>query len=228
MADNLDITAGVGTTIATDDCAGNHYQRVKLSNGTADSTDVIAADVGVKANALRVCPANDITAETYIGAIDGDVAHDSGDSGQPVKIGGKAYNMDGTVPGVAVAEGDRANFICDTYGRQLVETVHPFFGKAAANYAAAQTNTEVVAAPGAGTSLYITDIILSTDTAGSIKLVQDTAAAVDIVELMYFAANGGMVCNFRTPLKLTAAKNLGITSTIAGNHSITVSYYTAA
>ena len=69
MADTLDITAGAGTTIATDDCAGSHYQRIKLSDGTADATGVIAADIGVKANALRVCPANDITDATYIGDI---------------------------------------------------------------------------------------------------------------------------------------------------------------
>ena len=69
MADTLDITAGAGTTIATDDVGGAHYQRIKLSDGTADATGVIAADIGVKANALRVCPANDITDATYIGDI---------------------------------------------------------------------------------------------------------------------------------------------------------------
>lgn len=157
----------------------------------------------------------------------GNVANDSVDSGNPMKVGGRAVNMDGSAPGTAVAEADRADFITDVYGRQCVETVHPNFGSAAANYAAAQTDTEVVATPGAGLSLYITDIILSTDTAGSIKLVEDTASAVDVVELMYFAANGGAMLPLRTPIKLTANKNLGITSTISGNHSITVTYYIA-
>lgn len=69
MADTLDITAGAGTTIATDDVGGVHYQRIKLSDGTADASGVIAADIGVKANALRVAPANDITDGTYIGDI---------------------------------------------------------------------------------------------------------------------------------------------------------------
>jgi hypothetical protein len=69
MADNLDITEGTGTTIKTDDIGGVHYQQVKLVDGTLDSTTVIAVDVGAKANALRVAPANDITDATYIGDI---------------------------------------------------------------------------------------------------------------------------------------------------------------
>lgn len=44
MADNVAITAGSGTTIATDDVSGTHYQYVKLVNGTADATDKIGGD----------------------------------------------------------------------------------------------------------------------------------------------------------------------------------------
>jgi hypothetical protein len=69
MADNVAITAGSGTTIKTDDISGAHYQVIKLADGTADATAVIAADIGVKANALRVAPASDITDGTYIGDI---------------------------------------------------------------------------------------------------------------------------------------------------------------
>lgn len=36
MADNVAITAGAGTTVATDDVSGVHYQRVKLAVTTAD------------------------------------------------------------------------------------------------------------------------------------------------------------------------------------------------
>lgn len=38
MSDNVAISAGVGTSIATDDCAGVQYQFVKLADGTLDST----------------------------------------------------------------------------------------------------------------------------------------------------------------------------------------------
>lgn len=69
MADNVSITEGSGKTVATDDVSSVHYQIVKLADGTADASAVIAADVGAKANALRVAPANDITDATYIGDI---------------------------------------------------------------------------------------------------------------------------------------------------------------
>lgn len=80
MADNVDITEGAGKTIATDDVGGSQYQRIKLSDGTADSSDVVATDIGTKTNALRVAPASDITDATYIGDIKfGEAEPNSGD-----------------------------------------------------------------------------------------------------------------------------------------------------
>lgn len=46
MADNVPITAGVGTLIATDDVAGEHFQRVKLVDGTADAATPIPGNAG--------------------------------------------------------------------------------------------------------------------------------------------------------------------------------------
>lgn len=44
MADNVAITAGTGTSIATDDVGGAHFQKVKLIDGTADSSAAIPGD----------------------------------------------------------------------------------------------------------------------------------------------------------------------------------------
>lgn len=45
MADNVNITAGTGTAVATDQLAGGeHVQKVKLLDGTADSSAVIPGD----------------------------------------------------------------------------------------------------------------------------------------------------------------------------------------
>lgn len=49
----------------------------------------------------------------------GDIAHDAADSGNPVKVGFKAINALPT----AVANSDRANGICDLFGRQLVSHI---------------------------------------------------------------------------------------------------------
>lgn len=69
MADNFDFTEGAGSVGAADDVGGVYYPKVKLVDGTADSTTGIYVGVGAKANALRVAPANDITDGTYIGDI---------------------------------------------------------------------------------------------------------------------------------------------------------------
>jgi len=61
MADNVNITAGAGTIIATDQVGTDHYQKVKLTDGTADSSTMIVAGGGVEAAALRVTIASDST-----------------------------------------------------------------------------------------------------------------------------------------------------------------------
>lgn len=44
MVDNVAISAGTGTTIATDDIGAVHFQRMKLVDGTLDSSAVIPGD----------------------------------------------------------------------------------------------------------------------------------------------------------------------------------------
>lgn len=61
MADNVAITAGAGTPIATDDVAGVHYQKIKLFDSTADSSTGIGFGGGTEATALRVTVASDST-----------------------------------------------------------------------------------------------------------------------------------------------------------------------
>lgn len=65
MADNVTLNSGSGgASLATDDvtdAGGAHYQRVKLTDGTANSETHIQAGGGTEANALRVTIANDST-----------------------------------------------------------------------------------------------------------------------------------------------------------------------
>jgi hypothetical protein len=69
MADNIAVTAGVGTTISTDEVGGVHYQEIKLVSGVKGETAAVGVDIGAKSGAIRVAPANDITDATYIGDI---------------------------------------------------------------------------------------------------------------------------------------------------------------
>lgn len=67
MADNIDVTPGVGKTVRSEEIGGIQYQLVKFIDGLAGSVVRIYAGIGAMANALRVVPANDITRGTYIG-----------------------------------------------------------------------------------------------------------------------------------------------------------------
>ena len=54
MADNVAITAGSGTTIATDDVGGVHYQISKNAFGALDTATLVTASVGLPENMLQV------------------------------------------------------------------------------------------------------------------------------------------------------------------------------
>lgn len=71
MADNVAITAGSGTTIATDDISGVHYQRVKLVDGTLDGTSAIGGDA---TNGLDVDVTRIQAGENHLGEVGGKTA----------------------------------------------------------------------------------------------------------------------------------------------------------
>lgn len=62
MADNVEITAGSGTTIATDDISSVHYQRVKLVDGTLGGTGAIGGDAtyGLDVDVLRIAAGENV------------------------------------------------------------------------------------------------------------------------------------------------------------------------
>jgi hypothetical protein len=68
MADNVSISAGVGTSIATDDVSGIHYQRVKLVNGALDAADPIPGD---STNGLDVDVTRIQAGENHLGEVGG-------------------------------------------------------------------------------------------------------------------------------------------------------------
>ena len=144
-----------------------------------------------------------------------------------VPVGAVAVTMDGTDPLAVSAEGDASLLRSDPNRILLVNQTHPRFFRACVDYAAAQTNATVVAAPGAGLSLYITDLIISNGaTAGNITLLDGSGGSL-LFEL-YPAINGGVSMSFRNPIKLTANTLLATTSSTVTTHAITVTGYIAA
>ena len=113
------------------------------------------------------------------------------------------------------------------FSQNVVVERHPNAASATANYAAVQTNTALVSAPSAGVSIYLTDVIISANAEGYVTLEEDTASAQTVImERLNFADDGGCSISFSQPIKLTAAKDLGVTSVTTDDFSITVCYYT--
>lgn len=252
MADDLTLNTGTGgETLATDQAAGGeHYQQVKLIDGTADSTTEIATGAGSATNAIRAILAAGTAAfgklaanagvniglvtiganTAAIGSVEaaGAIAHDAVGTGiNPTLNGAIAYEMDGTAPGTAVAEGDLTRLKADLDGRQLVNPSHPASGSYNLESSSAQTATEAVAQPAAGFSIYITNIQMSAITAQTSWLHDEDDNVV--FPLQYFGANTGIVSADLSgnPIRLTHAKALEFTSTAAVAHSVLINYYTA-
>ena len=87
----------------------------------------------------------------------------------------------------------------------------------------ASTARQVVAAT-SGSSIYITDVVISTDKAMSLKLQDSDGTAV--MERVYLAANSTVSKTFATPLEVTEDKALNMLASVDGNVTVTVSGYT--
>lgn len=150
MADNVPITAGSGTTVATDDVSGTHYQRVKITDGTADAATnhLVISGQGAALTA-------------------GDVAHDGADSGNPVKLGAKAI-AHGTNP-TAVAADDRTNLYANRAGVLFAIGGHPNIVTIEAEYTSAQTDTAIVTIAG-GLKIVVTQVMAVCDKANTVDV----------------------------------------------------------
>lgn len=185
-ADNIPISAGTGTTVATDDVAGIHYQRVKLVDGTLDGTGAIGGDA---ANGLDV----DVTRLPVVQA-QGTVANGIADSGNPQKVGGQARTTNPT----PVTDGDRCNFITDKLGKQVVVgSIRILKGRQVTTITSSTVETTIVTAGGASVFLDLYGLML-TNTSG-------TATEVTVRD----ATAGGTISSFMVPAGDTRGFTLG-------------------
>jgi len=158
MADNVAITAGSGTTIATDQLSGGeHVQKVKLLDGAADSSAAIGGDAtyGLDVDVTRVGGVVDV---------EGNVAHDSADSGAPVKVGAKAI-AHGSNP-TAVAADDRTDLYANRAGVLFVMGGHPNAITLEYRWTTAQTDEIVLVSSGA--KIVVTRVTVTIDEATTV------------------------------------------------------------
>lgn len=207
MADNS-TTPASGLPVASDDIGSVQYQRVKLSLG-ADGT---AVDAGAGAGAVgtdtqRVTLGSNDPAVIALQIMDdwdngasdgasvsGDVAHDTADAGEPVKIGGKAI----TAWPTAVANADRANAITDKFGRQVVVGVpRDLRGKQKTQITSSTSETTIVTAGAAGVFNDLYKLLITNTSATATNVTIRDATGGSAVEV--FAVPAGQTVGFSLP-----------------------------
>ena len=237
MADNVAITAGTGTIVATDEAGGAQYQRVKITDGTADSV-------------------------VHLKVVAEDAAHTTGDTG----LVAMAVRQD-TAAALGTTDGDYMPLIVDATGRLWVHSADlatiaaavstqmqvdvvaalpagtntigatrdagpawtSVFGVSGAAFESTDASTPVAVtdAPSGGEKLVIDDIVFGVDTAMQVDFTEETSGTV--IFSFFAGANTNWQFTPRGKVKLaTADKKLFVDTSVAGNIAVTISYHSEA
>jgi hypothetical protein len=237
MVDNVQITAGTGTTVAADDIAGVLHQRVKLSIGADGSaSDAVGGAGAVSAAVQRITLASDDPAvtdlaaiEVLLGTIDADTGGiatsaavmDDWDESDRCKvniIAGQAGVAAGsgangaTVPRVTIATDDQTAANLNNALKGEYETV-----------AASQT-AQVLGATG-GTGDYLAGVLIvpATTSPGNV-IILDNATSITI-----FTGGASSVSNlvpFFVPLGMTSVSGAWKITTGANVSAIGIGNFT--
>lgn len=145
-----------------------------------------------------------VNATVSSGATAGDVAHDTADSGNPVKLGAKATI---SVAGLTlVADADRTNLFAGIDGVQIVRphcNLEDIVSAVATCTAGA--NQSIIASQGAGVKFYLTSVILRNGGASDGNcLITDGSGGTTKLDIP-FPANTGAIYNPPVPIPFSAA-----------------------
>lgn len=212
---------------------GDYTPLATDANGRVGITDLGGAiSVDDNGSSLTVDNAGTFAVQA---ASAGDTAHDSADSGNPVKVGAKAANALPT----AVANGDRANAIADLFGRILTAHIDPAMQvHKVVNVTTQQTGSDVWS-PASGKKIAVTSVVIGSygTTAGRVILWfgdnADTTYSAGTDQVLVAAsfapsasAKPGLVYTPAVPVFCTTAdRELHLTTDAAISLDITVEGY---
>jgi hypothetical protein len=205
----------------------NAVDVLTIAAGNNNIGDVDVASIAAGDNNIGNVDIVSGTVTTVTTLTGGGVAHDSPDSGNPNKIGFKAYSPDGTTPGTAVAEADRTDAKGDLDGRLFINDEHPRYWSYHLNTSTAQTDTSVAADPGDGFQLVITDIQFSNGAATAINMFLEEGAST-IWGPVYLEAINGRGYVWKGKKHVTASTALTITTSSSTAHSVEILGYIQA
>lgn len=193
------------TTLMGNGVTGTGSQRVTIaSDNTAFSVNAtLSAETTKVIGTINIASAQTLATVTTVSTLTGGgVAHDGADSGNPIKVGGRAVSAEIT----AVANNDRTDFLTDLVGKLIVlpyANPENFVSGAITTAMTGTTTTSLIAAPAAGLRNYITTIICSNAhaTVGTDIVIQDGSGGTTLLTIPAAAVYGGAVVTLPTPLR---------------------------
>lgn len=232
MADNVAITEGSGVTISSEEVttlnagavSAQQVQRVAISSRTANGTaidligstaDGLLVNLGsnndvtvtgtatvsgtVTANAGTGTMAVSIATNTPVG----NIAHDSADSGAPLKFGAKAETA---LSGVTlVADGDRTDLYAGVDG-VLITRPHANLEDIVSGVSTITdgSSTSTIGAQGSGIKVYLTSVIIANSSSTNVTVDLRDGTAGSVKATFPVPANGGVVHTLNVPLGFSA------------------------
>lgn len=209
---DIQITAGSGTKVDTRTVgtgSDEHRQVIVVGDPTtASAVAGVTAANGLAVDVTRVTGSVTVaqaTASSLNAQVVGEVADDSPDSGNPVKIGAFAESNPST--SVMVGDGDRTNVHADidgllmtkpftAYGDILVERV--------TNTDGASTASVVFGATASARNMITSIAVYNSSTTNGFVDIRDGTAGT-VLFTIPAPANGGSIINFPLPLRQTTA-----------------------
>jgi hypothetical protein len=193
--------------------------------GGAGSVSANTQRVAIATDANAVAVSGTVTATVTGATVVGTVADDSPTPGAPVMVGGMAKSPDGTDPGNVSAEDDVARVIIDLNRRLYVNTVHPRFGHKHLNGTSAYTDESIVADPGDGFQVIITNIVGSTGAATAMNFFLEEGSTVVFGPIYLEAVAGRGFASGPIFLPITASTAVTLTSSAAIAQSFDIDYF---
>lgn len=219
----------VGALPAGTNAIGKLSANTGVDIGDVDVLSIAAGDNNIGNVDIVTMPNVTLAAGTNTNEVVGDAAHDAAAAGNPVLVCGIAQDTDDTAPPNRVsAEADATRLATDRDGSLFSRPHGPQVWSYHANGSSALTDASVHAAPGAGLSLYVTDVVVSLGAATALNVFFEEGASTVLGPWYLEAINGrGLHIQFQTPKKITANTALTVTTSAAVAHSVDVTGFTA-
>jgi hypothetical protein len=193
------------------------------TTGSGNATGALRVELANNGTGVMGTVGTVTTVSTVTG---GGIAHDSADSGNPLKVGGKA----GTADVTAVTDGDRTDMRFDTLGHQVVRpyALHENLVSGATAAITDTTSTSVLPSAGASTRNYVTTILVTNShaTVGTLVTIKDGSGGTTLYAGYAAPVGGGFSVSFPTPLRGSAATAVhAVCGTTGSNVYVSASGY---